>query len=257
MNDFDAKDYAIRVLRMKGHTLKDPDTNDVFVLQWPSWKALIERNRIGDDPANAENLLTTFGHREVIGGASKVLETFAQHLDAQPKQGGSPDWSQAGREWGDCAYCDNRGIVSDVPCRVVRHGETVERKYSFACICRAGERFTGMRKADDWMIRFAVERKHAEIQRVNGNLKRFGIDPNADGATRASQFRQAFRGMTEAVGKKGVTAKTVKPSGTMAQAYKALEAVRPSVKPKAPEQLNPESLALAVYANGDERGEIF
>lgn len=256
MSDFDTKDYVIRVLRMKGHTLKDPDTNDIFVLQWPSWKALIERHRIGDDPEKAEHLLMTFGHREVIGGASKVLETFAQHLEAQPRQGGSPDWSQAGREWGDCAYCDNRGIVSDVPCRVMRHGVPVERKYSFACVCRAGDRFPGMRKADDWMIDFAIQRKQAEIDRHEGNLRRYGIDPNADGAVRASQFRRAFRGMTQAVGKNGVTAKTVRPP-TESEARAMLAEVKKRHRAEAPEHLNPEVAAYAVYANGDERGDIF
>lgn len=244
MNEpFDAKGYAARVMRSKGYMLKrlpdgtyidtDADVNAVFGLQWPSWKALIEKHRLDCDPEKAEKILTAFGHKEVIGGASKVLETFSKHLDAQPNQGGSPDWSQAGKEWSECAYCDNRGIVSDVPCRVMRHGVPVERKYSFACICRAGERFPGTRKADDWMIDFAIQRKQAEIDRLDGFLDRYGIDPDASPATRAAQFRRAFRGMSQAVGKNGTTAKSVRP----------------------PEVLNPEVMALAAYENGDTRNE--
>jgi hypothetical protein len=266
MNEpFDAKGYAARVMRSKGYMLKrlpdgtyldiDADINAVFSLQWPSWKALIEKHRLDADPQRAEQVLTGFGHREVIGGASKVLETFAKHLEAQPRQGGSPDWSQAATEESDCPYCDNRGIVSDIPCRVIRQGVEVDRKYSFACVCRSGDRFPGMRKAEDWMIRFASDRKYTEADR----LHRWRQERDAAGDTIAD-FRGGYRAWLDRQIqarkdlKSGVFGRR-QPSGSMAKAYKALEDVRPTVKTKPPEKLNPDRLALAVYANGDERNE--
>lgn len=260
---FDAKNYAVRVMRTRGYMLKrmsdgtfvdtDPDVMAVFGLQFPSWKALFEKHRIDADPERAEHLLTSFGHREVIGGASKVLETFAAHLDAQPRQGGSPDWSKAGREWTECAYCDGRGVVSEVPCLVIRHGDEVERKFSFACVCDAGRRFAGMKVAEDWMIRFAADRKSREIATHKEKLIRFGVDPDADPKTRATQFRRAFATMRSQVGRDGQTARTVRPmlprSVDEARTMLAGRHIDP------PEHLDPEAMALAAYANGDERNE--
>lgn len=262
---FDPKNFALRIMRAKGYMLKrlpdgtfidtDADVNAVFQLQFPSWKALFEKHRVGADKEKAEHLLTSFGHREVIGGAGKVLETFAAHLDAQPKQGGSPDWSQASREWAECGWCDGRGIVSDIPVLVDRRGEVVERIYSFACRCDRGRFFAAMKVAEDWMIAYAADRKTAEIARHESVLRRFGIDPKADGATRARQFRRAIGGMLEAVASGKVTAKLVQPilPKTVEEARSILADRRRRTSP--PEKLNPERVALAIYGNGDERNE--
>jgi len=270
---FDPKSYACRVMRTKGYLLKrlpdgtfidtDADVNSIFQLQFPSWKALFEKHRIGSDPSRAEQLLTTFGHVEVIGGASKVLETFAQHLAGQPRDFGSPDWKAAADHPDDCPFCENRGVVSDIPVGVWRRGELVERNYSFACVCRSGDRFPGTRKADDWMLNFALDRKLRE----NDRLHRWRQERDAAGDTIAD-FRGGFRAWLDRQTQARKDAKAGKrghrqPSGAMGQAYKALESVlpestvRPKPTPKPPEHLNPEALAAAAFANGDERGEIF
>ena len=192
--------------------------------------------------------------REVIGGATRILEAFAKHLDAQPKQGGSPDWIAASREMAECAYCDGRGVVSKIPVNVVRRGKVVSREFSFACVCDRGRLFAGMRIAEDWMIRFAIERKKAEIAKVDANLERIGINPDADLDTQRRQFRQGIRRMREQVASGTATAKTATPvlPRTVDEAKSLLTKHR---KPEPPPQLNPERVALAVYANGDERNE--
>lgn len=48
-----------------------------------------------------------------------------------------------------------------------------------------------------------------------------------------------------------------KPTGDFAQANAALAEVRKPRKPNPPPQLDPDALAHAVYANGDDRGEFF
>jgi hypothetical protein len=255
-NDFDPMGYASRIMKAKGH---DPEENDdcadIFELQWPSWQNLINRHRIGEDLSKAEQLLTTFMQRETFGGPTKVIEAFAKHLDAQPRQGGSPDWSTAATEENDCPFCDNRGIVSDVPCRVIRQGVEVDRKYSFACVCRSGDRFPGMRKAEDWMLQFSRDRKYSEADR----LHRWRQERDAAGDTIAD-FRGGFRAwlnrqiQARKDTKAGAFARR-QPSGSMVRAYQALEDVRSPPKAKPPEQLNPERIALAAYANGDERNE--
>lgn len=267
MNEpFDPRIYAQRIMRAKGYMLKrlpdgtfvdtDAEVMTVFQLQFPSWKALFEKHSLQADPQRAEHVLTSFGHREVIGGAGKVLETFSAHLEAQPKQGGSPDWTQNGREWADCCFCDGRGIVSKIPLMVIRRGESVYRKYSFACVCDRGKFFGGMKQAEDWMLNHARDRKQAEIARVVPNLERFGIDPNADPQNRARQFRAAILRMRQQVGSGAATAKTATPNNpqTVDEA-RAMLARRKPRKPSPPPQLNPEALALAVFDNGDERNE--
>lgn len=251
-NDFNARNYAERIMKAKGY---DPEANDenadVFELQWPFWQDLINRHRIGDDLSRAEQILTRFAQRETFGGVTKVLESFSKHLEAQPKQGGSPDWSKAGREWRECGYCDGRGIVSEIPCRVERRGETVDRVYSFACGCDSGRRFPGMKVAEDWMIRHAADRKSREIAEHRDKLRRFGVDPDADQATRNRQFARAIRSMREQIGRNGVTAKTVQPV-----LPKTVEEARAVLgRPKPPESLDPERLAYSIFDNGDERNE--
>lgn len=241
-NDFDAMSYAARAMKAKGYDIEANDEYaDIFELQWPGWRELLAKHRIGEDQQKAEQILTGFMQREVIGGATRILEAFAKYIDAQPKQGGSPDWIAASREMADCAYCDGRGVVSNIPVHVVRRGETVTREYSFACVCDRGRRFAGMKIAEDWMIHIAIDRKKAEIAKVPTNLAKLGIDPDADLETQRRQFRQGVRRMREQV------ASGSKPVAAVAQPVPA--------KPEPPEQLNPERLALAVYANGDDRNE--
>lgn len=256
-NDFDAMAYAARIMRSKGYDPEDSDeAADIFDLQWKAWQELFAKHRIGDDLSRAEQLLTGFMQRELKGGATRVLEAFAAHLDVQPRQGGSPDWSKAGREWRECAYCDGRGVISDIPVKVERRGEVVDRNYSFACVCDNGRRVAGVRVAEDWMVRYAADRKIAEIDGHEATLKRFGIDPKADGATRAKQFRRAIQAMRQQVGSGAATARTAQPTPpqTVNEARAMLADLKPR-KPNPPPQLNPEALALAVYDNGDERNE--
>lgn len=268
MNDdpFNHRRYAIRVMQSKGYMLKklpdgtfidtDAEVMTVFNLQLPSWKMLIEKHNFAADESIAERMLTSFGHREVKGGPGKVLETFAQHLDAQPKQGGSPDWSKAGKEWRECAYCDGRGVISNIPCMVERRGESLFRSYSFACKCDNGRRFAGMKVAEDWMIQYAADRATRWIDVHRAKLERFGIDPDADAVTRASQFHNAIVAMKQEVASRKAMSGMVNPSGKMSAATAALAEVRIKPrKPAPPPQLNPEALALAVYANGGERNE--
>lgn len=263
---FEPDRYAIRVMQSKGFFLKrtpmgyidvDADVMAVFRLQLPSWKWLFEKHGLAADNERAERILISFGQREVIGGASKVQETFAAHLDAQPKQGGSPDWSQASREWAECGWCDGRGIVSDIPVLVDRRGEVVERIYSFACRCDRGRFFAAMKVAEDWMIAYAADRKTAEIARHESVLRRFGIEPKASQQTRNRQFRAAIRSMVEQVGSGRATAKTARPilPRTVEEARAVLANARAGRPIEPPPELDPENLALAVYDNGDERGE--
>jgi len=256
-NDFDAMSYAARIMRSKGYDPEDSDeAADIFDLQWKAWQELFAKHRIGDDLSRAEQLLTGFMQRELKGGVTRVLEAFAAHLDAQPRQGGSPDWSKAGREWRECAYCDGRGVISNIPCMVERRGESLFRKYSFACVCDNGRRFAGMKVAEDWMIQYAADRATRWIDVHRAKLERFGIDPGADAVTRASQFHNAIVAMKQEVTSRKAMSGMVNPSGKMSAATAALAYVRTKPrKPAPPPQLNPEALALAVYDNGDERNE--
>lgn len=256
-SDFDPMIYAARVMRSKGFDTEGNDEfTDVFELQWPSWQHLINRHRLADDPSRAEQVLTLFMQREFIGGVTKVLEAFAKHLDGQKPSGGSPDWSQAGREWAECCFCDGRGIVSGVPVWVRnRAGDDERRFYSFACKCERGRFFAGVKIADDDMLRYAADRKQAEIDGHKAKIERYGIDPEADGRTRARQFRAAVRSMVDAVASGKVTAKLVQP--ILPRTVEEARLILADRKRKAnlPERLNPDRVALAVFANGDDRNE--
>jgi hypothetical protein len=277
-NDFDPMGYSERVMRSKGF---DPESNDeyadIFELQRPAWQDLINRHRIGDDLSRSEQLLTTFMQRETFGGATKVIEAFAKHLDAQPKQTGSPDWSKAAQETQVCGWCDGRGVVSDIPVRVERRREVVERNYSFACKCDRGRFFAGMRIAEDWMIQYATDRKTRETAGHKEKLKRYDIDPDASPEKRAEQFRAFIKKMKEQdIARKSGGRREIKaPSGIMQAANEAVAKVksRTEFEPEVvddirqkimatkaryegpPEKLNPDRVALAVFANGDDRNE--
>lgn len=277
-NDFQGKSYVARIMKAKGF---DPDANDeyddIFKLQWPAWQDLLNRHRIGDDLSKAEQLLTTFIQRETFGGATKVIESFAKHLDAQPKQTGSPDWTRALGEPQECGWCDGRGVISDIPVRVERRGQVVDRKYSFACKCDRGRFFGGMRIAEDWMVQYAADRKQAEVDAHREKLKRYGIDPEASPQKRAEQFRAFIKEMKEqeAARKSGGKREAKSPSGVMQAAHAAIAKVksRTEFEPEVvddirqkitaarsrfvnpPEKLNPDRIALAVYASGDARNE--
>jgi len=254
-NDFDPKSYAARAMKAKGYDVEASDEYlDIFELQLPGWRDLLAKHRIGEDLSKAEQILTAFMQREVTGGATRILEAFAKHLDAQPKQGGSPDWIAASREMAECARCDGRGVVSNIPVNVVRRGKVVPREFSFACVCDRGRHFAGMRIAEDWMIRFAIERKKAEIAKVDANLERIGINPDADLDTQRRQFRQGIRRMRVQVASGTATAKTATPVLPLT-VNKAKFLPAKHRKPEPPPQLNPERVALAVFANGDERNE--
>lgn len=83
-NDFEPMDYVSRIMKAKGYDVHETDEHaDIFELQWPAWRDLLTRYRIGDDISRAEQLLTTFMQRELRGGPTRVLESFAAHLDSQ------------------------------------------------------------------------------------------------------------------------------------------------------------------------------
>lgn len=252
-NDFDKKSYALRIMKSKGFDTETSDeVADIFGLQWPAWQDLLNRHRIGDDLSKAEQLLTTFIQRETFGGATKVIEAFAKHLDAQPKQTGSPDWTAVGYDMSKCGYCEGRGVVSNIPCRINRNGEIQDRIFSFACVCDRGRYFGGIKTAPDFALRYAADRGIREAMAHWDVLDRYGIDPNASSQHRAEQFHRAIRSMKEQVGNRTASAKTARPAipKTPEEARKIL-ADRQRVR----EQLNPDRIALAVYASGDARNE--
>lgn len=275
-NDFEPMDYVSRIMKAKGYDVHETDEHaDIFELQWPAWRDLLTRYRIGDDISRAEQLLTTFMQRELRGGPTRVLESFAAHLDSQPKATGSPDWTaEASRLDSECDACESRGVVSGIPVVTWLNGQRVERVYSFACVCRLADRFPGMRRADDWMIDFARRRTLAERDR----LLRWRRERDAEGDTIAD-FRGGFRLWLERQKlhrehEKKSPARTWQPSGAMAHAHRKLADVRTTPMSEAakraamnaarngrraldpPDHLNPDRLALAALTDGDERGEL-
>ncbi len=104
----------------------------------------------------------------------------------------------------------------------------------------------------------AFTKRREDSARAGSNLVRFGVDPDASEADQMKQFRSAVKSMAGQVGSGAATARTVRPNPpqTVDEA-RALLASRKPRKPNPPPQLNPEALALAAYANGDDRGEFF
>lgn len=248
--DFNAKSFAIRIMRAKGY---DPEASDewakLLAEQWPGWKKLFEQYRFYHDPEFAETMFTAFLLREVKGGAGKVLESFTASIEARPKQGGSPALEFSGKDWGDCAFCDGRGIVSEIPSQ-----QDPSRRYSWACVCGRGKLFGTLKQAPDYALDYAEARKKAEIARYDATLAEFGIDPKADPQTRARQFREAVRSMRAQVGAGKASAKHVRPIPRTVDEARAMMAKRPR-KLAPPPHLDPEAVALKVLNNGDERNE--
>ena len=102
----------------------------------------------------------------------------------------------------------------------------------------------------------AIQRQ--EIARSGSTLIRMGIDPEAPDELRQKQFRRWVVGMKERLAGELTRGSKPKPPAkqpSREMAEKALAAVRRPGRPKPPEQLDPEALALAVYENGESRAE--
>lgn len=102
-------------------------------------------------------------------------------------------WNQAAAmPPGDCPYCENRGVVSEVPGRAFIRGEWVDRVYSFKCVCFAAVRFAGLPPAESWMLEYARDRKAREADRLHEWRKSHGIDDET-----LPKFRETFRRFME------------------------------------------------------------
>lgn len=98
----------------------------------------------------------------------------------------------------------------------------------------------------------------SELDAITTQLERMGVDPHAPIEIQRKQFREWVLGMNVKLGREmaqGAKPPPPRPAPSREQAEKALADVRKPRKPNPPPQLNPEALALAVFANGDERSE--
>lgn len=97
----------------------------------------------------------------------------------------------------------------------------------------------------------AIAKRREEEAKAGSTLIRFGIDPDLPEDEKLRLFRAAIVRMKQGIGQQAKPPAPAKPVGRE-QARAMLTACK---RPEPPDQLNPERVALAVYANGDERNE--
>ena len=165
MTEYDILEFCADVMRSKGY---DPtgnvDYGDIFMLQKDGWISTFHKYRLGDSPERRRDVLSGFAARQVIGGAGKILETFTAYLAGRASQDQpGPDWSNRRFE---CGYCNNSGIVSEIPVASATGRFVGTRLYSFACVCEYGAKHTATRRAEEWMLQYARIRAGQETERL-------------------------------------------------------------------------------------------
>lgn len=166
MTEQEVLEYCAKVMRSKGY---DPtanvDVGDIFIIQKDGWISTFEKYRLGSSEDRRSDVLKGFAARQVIGGAGKILEAFTAYLAGRAAQDQpGPDWSARGPS--RCGFCNNSGIVSEVPVASATGRFVGVRLYSFACVCDLGRRFPGTKIAEEWMLQFARIRAGQEAERL-------------------------------------------------------------------------------------------
>lgn len=193
----------------------------------------------------------------------KTPSTGAKMVDAliveiQAASEGEPVQSAKPDDFAGCELCHGGIVVLPIPGG--QNGEISNR--AIYCDCGRGQFLWNANERKNLCLATrpdlkakAFTKRRQDSARAGSNLVRYGVDPDADEATQMKQFRQAIKSMASQVGTGVASAKTVqpKPPQTVEEARNMLAGRKPR-KPTPPEHLDPNSLALAVYANGDERG---
>lgn len=234
MNEYDILEFCADVMRTKGYDpTQNLDVGDIFMRQRDSWLDTFVKSRLGESQEARERVLREFAAREFVGGPGRVLEAFKAYLSANAhKFSAGPDWQRAARERSECPYCENRGIVSNIPVASANGAFRGVREYSFACICDNSVRFAGARKAEEWMLQYAVIRKGKEAER----LRQWRRDNDLDAET-FSEFAPKFREWMKRQGGSGtIFVKVSDPKPERTIDTRVLAEVRPSRKLDAPKK---------------------
>lgn len=236
MTEYDVLEFCADVMRSKGY---DPtghvDYGDIFLLQKEAWISTFRKYRLDESPERRRDVLSGFAARQVIGGAGKILEAFTAYLASRASQDNpGPDWSRAAQDRVRCPYCQNRGIISEVPVASPTGKWIGTRKYSFACVCENAIKFAGVPKAHEWMLHFAVRRAGEEAER----LRQWRRDNDLDTDTLA-EFIPKFREWLTKQGGTGsifVKVSDPKPKPRKHIDTRVLGEVRPPRKLEAPKE---------------------
>jgi hypothetical protein len=190
MSEFDAMAFGVSVLKSKGYdTTVNNDAADIFMIQKDTWVNLYEKHRLGERPDHREELLRDFAAKPFIGGVGRVLEAFSAFADSRSHHAPEPNWQEAAREFGDCGYCENRGVISNIPVMSASGAFDGDREYSFRCVChKASVVFGSLPQAQDWMLRFAADRNRANCERLRQWRQKHGLDMDDE-----ASFRAGFR----------------------------------------------------------------
>ncbi|MBI1324397.1 hypothetical protein GC170_14595 [bacterium] len=187
---------------------------------------------------------------------SKMVDALIVEIQAASE--GEPVQTVRADDFAGCELCHGGIVVLPLPGG--KTGEVSNR--AIYCDCGRGQFLWGANERKNLCLANrpdlkakASTKRREDSARAGSNLVRFGVDPDASEAEQMRQYRESVRSMARQVGSGTATARTVQPNPpqTVDEA-RALLAGRKS-KSTPPPQLNPEAMALAVYANGDERNE--
>lgn len=210
MSEFDARQYVQRIFKAKGRDVStDEDAAEILRIQWTSWKSLFDKHRIPLDPERAERLFQGFVPVQTYGTA-QIIEAFGDYLDRQPKKfveprpANEPDWKAAASQPEYCSYCNNRGVIDEVPCESSNGRYNGVRFYSFACVCFPSARYAGVKKASAEILEFSRQRYAEQADR----LKRWRQANDLDADT-FPEFAKKFRVWLKKQGGKSVIFKQI------------------------------------------------
>lgn len=236
MNDIEMDAMIRRIYKSKGFDPEtDDDTAEIMLMQLSAWHGIFNRHRIMISTERMNEVFQGFAGVKVYRKAD-VFPEFREFMEKQPKQFATePDWESEARrvQYEPCPYCENRGVISDVPVRSPSGKFEGVRTYSFRCKCFASAKFAGVPVAEDWMYEFAINRNRENMERLRQWGQRNGITARSE-----DEFRVQFRRwLNEQKGKMFKSVNDPPPQRKRKEIdTRVLEEVRPSKKLEAPKE---------------------
>lgn len=220
--------------------------------QWSNWKRLLIDSGLAHDRETAEQIAYKFASRKVIGGAGRIFENFADFVNSKPREVREFEESRFSQpvESG-CEICEGTGTVRYPVSK--RDGRTEFCR--FGCTCLLGRtRFGGIPAATPEVMAWARHQNGIELTKAREYLKSLGFDP--DKPPTFSEFNRVLQRRPRnppQIAQDRITGVGSVDSSSEAQSSIWRNSWGTDGHP-VPVEVREDSLAVAIFENGDERG---
>lgn len=220
--------------------------------QWSNWKRLLIDSGLAHDRETAEQIAYKFASHKVIGGAGRIFENFAEFLNSKPKAVREFEESRylAPVDSG-CEICEGEGVVM----APVVNREGRQKNAAFGCSCQLGRtRYGGIPAATPEILEWKQGKNRAEREKDREYQKGLGLDP--DKPVGFSEFNRKVQDVARnppQIAQERLSGGQSIDSTCEAQSSIWRNSWGSDGHP-VPVEAREDSLALAIFENGEERG---